>query len=125
MMQSPAAHQAFLRQQSVLYAHLTHIEKVYNLVLVCKVSGLERELCRLDILAWRKVVQNDGDLVPSNTFVKPAFSNSVMATGVVTSFPSTKSNFASMRSPALTDGRPACAARIFCVIVIPMDHSPS
>ena len=36
-----------------------------------------------------------------------AFSNTPMATGVVTSFPSTMSSFASIRSPACTSGSPA------------------
>ena len=33
---------------------------------------------------------------------------------------SKESNSASINCPALTDGSPACAARIFCVIVIPI-----
>ena len=56
----------------------------------------------------------------SNTPSKPAFSNSLMATGVVMSLPSTMSSLALMSWPALTSARPACAARIFCVWVIPM-----
>ena len=56
----------------------------------------------------------------SNTPSKPAFSNSLMATGVVMSLPSTRSSFALMSWPALTSARPACAAKIFCVRVIPM-----
>ncbi len=43
-----------------------------------------------------------------------------MATGVVMSLPSTMSSLARMSWPALTSARPACAAKIFCVRVIPM-----
>ena len=43
-----------------------------------------------------------------------------MATGVVMSFPKTRSSFARMSCPAVTDSSPAWAARIFCVIVIPI-----
>ena len=58
--------------------------------------------------------------VLSNTASKPAFSNSLMATGLVMSLPSTISSFAMMSWPDTTESSPACAARIFCVIVIPI-----
>ena len=58
--------------------------------------------------------------VLSNTESKPAFSNSLIATGVVMSLPSTMSSFALMSCPALTFGSPQWAARIFWVMVIPI-----
>ena len=54
---------AFFGQQSVLYAHLTHIKKVRDVVLVSKGSCLFTELGRLDILAGRVVIQHNGDLI--------------------------------------------------------------
>ena len=63
-------------------------------------------------------------LLLSKTPVKPSFSNSRMATGEVMSLPKTISSLARMSWPAVTSGRPAWAARIFCVIVIPIEiHS--
>ncbi len=59
----------------------------------------------------------------SKTSVNPAFSNSLIATGVVMSLPMTRSSFASISSPAFTDCLPACAARIFCVIVMPIQSA--
>ena len=56
----------------------------------------------------------------SNTRSMPAFSSSRMETGPVISFASARSISASMSCPASTDSSPACAARIFCVMVIPM-----
>ena len=46
------------------------------------------------------------------------------ATGVVISFPNTKSKFASINCPFFTSSIPACFAKIFCVIVIPIGVSP-
>ena len=40
--------------------------------------------------------------------------------GLVMSLPSTISSFAMMSWPDTTESSPACAARIFCVIVIPI-----
>ena len=59
-------------------------------------------------------------LLLSKTPVKPSLSNSRMATGEVMSLPRTMSSLARMSWPAFTSGRPAWAARIFCVIVIPI-----
>ena len=54
----------------------------------------------------------------SNTLLTPILRNSFMATGPVMSFASVISTLASIKSPAFTDSRPACAANIFSVIVI-------
>ena len=59
-------------------------------------------------------------LVLSNTLSKPAFSISRIATGPVMSLASVKSTFASISCPAATLSIPACFARIFCVIVMPI-----
>ena len=62
--------------------------------------------------------------VLSKTFFLPNFGNSPIATGVVMSLPSTRSSFAMISSPACTSSLPACAARIFCVIVIAIVVTP-
>ena len=51
---------------------------------------------------------------------RPIFSNSAIAGGPVMSLAKTKSTWATSRSPAWTASRPACWARIFSVIVIPI-----
>ena len=51
---------------------------------------------------------------------RPIFSNSVIAGGPVMSLANTISTWETKRSPALTLSRPACFARIFSVIVIPI-----
>ena len=56
----------------------------------------------------------------SNTVLTVILSISWIATGDVISLPRTRSKSASINCPALTSERPACAARIFCVIVIPI-----
>ena len=62
----------------------------------------------------------------SNTVSRPNFGNSPMATGAVMSLPSTRSSRAITSSPAWTSLRPACAAIIFWLIVIPaIFHIPS
>ena len=61
--------------------------------------------------------------VLSNTASAPHFSNSLIATGAVISFANTTSSFASISSPATTWSKPACAARIFWVMVIPIGFS--
>ena len=58
----------------------------------------------------------------SKTFVNPAFSNSAMPSGAVMSLASARSTLASMMSPALTVSRPAARARIFSVIVCPIQR---
>ena len=47
----------------MLHAHLAHIEKVCDLVLMRKFSGLLAQLGRLDVLAGGVVVQDNGDLI--------------------------------------------------------------
>ena len=49
------------------------------------------------------------------------FTMTMRDSGDVISFPSTRSKSASISCPAFTSEGPACAARIFCVIVIPMN----
>ena len=61
----------------------------------------------------------------SNTVDNPAFSNSLMATGVVMSLPSTRSSLPSKSCPACTWSKPAARAKIFCVMVIPMRRTSS
>ena len=56
--------------------------------------------------------------VRSNTFSRPNCGNAPMATGAVMSLPSTRSSVAMISSPAWTALFPACAARIFWVIVM-------
>ena len=58
--------------------------------------------------------------VLSKTESKPALLNSLMATGVVISLPSTMSSLALMSWPAVTAASPQWAAKIFWVMVMPM-----
>lgn len=56
----------------------------------------------------------------SKTLVKPAFSNSAMPIGAVTSLARARSTRASTMSPGLTASRPAARASIFSTIVCPI-----
>ena len=58
----------------------------------------------------------------SNTVFLSIFFISLMATGEVMSFPSTKSKSASISCPAFTSSSPAWAARIFWLMVIPITY---
>ena len=58
----------------------------------------------------------------SGSYTRPAFSfsNSRIATGEVISLPRIRSRSARINSPALTESLPQCAARIYCVMVMPI-----
>ena len=60
----------------------------------------------------------------SKTLLRSAFLSSRIATGPVMSLASTRSMSASMSWPGTTSSTPACAARIFCVMVIPIRVCP-
>ena len=113
-------HDAFFGQQGVLDAHLAHIVEVEDIVFVGELAALLGLGGTLDVLVGHKVVQHDGDVLFVEHAVETGALKLVDGDGVVMSLPSTMSSFALMSWPALTSASPACAARIFCVRVIPM-----
>ena len=106
-------HDAFFGQQSVLDAHLAHIVEIEDVVLVGELAALLGLGRALDVLVGNEVVEDDGDVLFVEHAVEARLFELVDGDG-------TMSSMALMSWPALTSARPACAARIFCVWVIPM-----
>lgn len=75
---------------------MAHIVEMGDGKLLGKLPALGAQLSGLDVLAGGGVVSTMAIFPRSNTEVRPAFSNSVMATGVVMSLPNTRSSFPSM-----------------------------
>ena len=94
-----------------------NISNVNKDEIVAEVNGEKIYLSELSSQSKQEIF----DLL--NTLSTPNFPNSFTATGVVISFPNTKSRFASINCPAFTLSKPACAANIFCVMVIPIFES--
>lgn len=104
----------------MLNTHLAHIVEVEDIIFVGKLAALLGLGCALDVLIGDEVIQHDGNVLLVEHAVKACLLKLVDGDRVVISLPSTISSLALMSWPALTSGKPACAARIFCVRVIPM-----
>ena len=118
--QSSATTRPFQRQR-VLNAHGADVIEVFDALLVRKVAHQLSLLSGLDVLVGREMVHDQGDFLAVDTQPSPALRNSLIATGAVMSLAKTRSSFAKISSPGRTESRWACAARIFCVIVIFME----
>lgn len=117
--------QPLLGDQGVLYAHLAHVVEMGDAVLMGKLPCLLAQLGRLDILAGGIVVQHNGDPV----LVKDLGEASLLKLrdghrgGDIVA--RTRFSLASISWPGWTEDSPAAFARIFCVIVIPMECASS
>lgn len=90
-----------------------------------EIAHLLAQRGRFDILARRKMIRHEGDLVLVEDGAADSL-NTLMAGGPVMSLARTRSTWDTSKSPSSTKGRPTWRARIFCVIVIPIViHSPS
>lgn len=112
--------QSFFRQQGVLDAHLSHIVEVGDLLFAAEITA-HLALCgSLDVLVGGEVIHDHGHLF----FVK----DSVFVQLVELSDRNRRGDIVAQHTIQIdqnqltgsTESRPACAARIFCVIVIPM-----
>ena len=111
-------HDALLGQERVLHAHAADLVVVGDALLLRESAHHLGLLGRLDVLVRRVVVGHERDAcrVPDAGGADPVELR--MAIGAVMSLASTRSRLHSMSCPGSTSGRPACAARIFSVIVM-------
>ena len=113
-------HDAFFGQQSVLDAHLAHIVEVEDVVLVGELAALLGLGRALDVLVGNEVVEDDGDVLFVEHAVEARLFELVDGDGGGDVIAQHDVELGVDELPALTSARPACAARIFCVWVIPM-----
>ena len=104
--------------------HISHIIKVRNTVFFCKLPTGQALLCRLNIFIWCKVVHHQCNLFSVKYSIKSSllhFTNGNRTCNIICK----RQIHRCFNELSCLHGRkPACFARIFCVIVIAIITNP-
>ena len=111
----------FLVISSVLYPFVRH-QSSLQLLFFGKKSLATYLVLALLYLVWCKVVTNYCNLSFVEYFIYSNLLNSVIATGVVISFPNTKSRLLLLIVLFFTSSIPACFAKIFVSLSSPLAY---